>query len=121
MKVLVDTPVWIDHLHRADATLQRLLAADVVHLASPILGELAAGNLPHRRRTLTDLRMIRRLTEPSAEEVLDWVEMRSLGGKGLSWVDCLLLATAEQNRAAIYTRDRILAREAAALKVAFAS
>ncbi|HSH39227.1 MAG TPA: hypothetical protein VK993_10605 [Chthoniobacterales bacterium] len=34
---------------------------------------------PHRQGTLTAVRMLRRLTEPSAEEVLDWIEMRSLG------------------------------------------
>ena len=46
VKVMVDTPVWIDHLHRSDATLRRLLASGVVHIAGPILGELAAGSLP---------------------------------------------------------------------------
>ncbi len=120
MKVLVDTPVWIDHLQRDDVTLRRLLAAGVVYLATPILGELIAGNLPNRERTVADLRLIPRLAEARPDEVLDWIETRRLGGKGLSWVDCLLLAIAEQNGAAIYTHDRILARHAGLLKVAFA-
>lgn len=119
MKVLVDTPVWIDHLRRDDATLRRLLAAGVVYLATPILGELIAGNLPNRQRTVADLRLIPRLAEPRSDEMLDWIETRSLGGKGLSWVDCLLLAIAEQNGAAIYTHDRVLARQASFLKLAF--
>ncbi len=120
MKVLVDTPVWIDHLHRNDATLRRLLASGVVYLAGPILGELAAGSLPNRRRTLADLRLLRRFPDPSSDEVLDWLEMENLGGKGLSWIDCILLSIARRNGAAIYTRDRILARHAAALRLAFA-
>ena len=120
MKVLVDTPVWIDHLHRGDATLRRLLLADAVCMATPILGELAAGNLPDRQRTLADLRLLSRLQEPAPEQVLDWIERHRLGGKGLSWVDCLLLVTAEHNKVPIYTRDRILARFAGNLKLAFA-
>ena len=120
MKVLVDTPIWIDHLHRSDATLQRLLSSGVVYVAGPILGELAAGNLPNRRRTLGDLRLLRRFADPSSEEVLDWIEKHGLGGKSLAWIDCLLLAIAERNRAVIYTRDRILARHAATLQLAFA-
>lgn len=120
MKVLVDTPIWIDHLHRGDATLRRLLLANAVCIATPVLGELAAGNLPDRQRTLADLRLLSRLPEPSPEHVLDWIDARRLGGKGLSWVDCLLLVTAEQNKVPIYTRDRVLARCAANLKLAFA-
>ena len=119
MKVLVDTPVWIDHLHRSDANLRRLLASGVVYLAGPILGELAAGSLPNRRRTLTDLRLLRRFTDPTSDEVLDWIETQQLGGKGLSWIDCVLLVIAKKNRAVIYTRDRILARHAAALQLVF--
>jgi predicted nucleic acid-binding protein len=120
MKVLVDTPVWIDHLHRDDPALRRLLLAGVVHTATPVLGELAAGNLPNRRRTLTDLRLLPRLAEPSGDQVLEWIDVNSLGGKGLSWVDCLLLAIAEQDGAAIYTRDRVLLRHATNLALAFA-
>lgn len=60
VKVLVDTPVWIDHLHRDDAMLRRLLAAGAVYVANAILGELAAGNLPNRLRTMSDLRLMPR-------------------------------------------------------------
>jgi predicted nucleic acid-binding protein len=121
MKVLVDTPVWIDHLHRGDATLRRLLAGGVVYLAGPILGELAAGSLPNRQRTLADLRVLQRFADPASEEVLDWIERHRVSGKGLSWIDCMLLVIAGKNRAVIYTRDRILARHAAALQLAFAT
>ncbi|MGI8820451.1 MAG: PIN domain-containing protein [Chthoniobacterales bacterium] len=119
VKVLVDTPVWIDHMHRSDATLQRLLATGIVYVAGPILGELAAGSLPNRRRTLADLRLMRRFDDPTCTDVLDWLETKKLGGKGLSWIDCLLLWIARENGATIYTRDRILAREAEALALAF--
>jgi predicted nucleic acid-binding protein len=119
VKVLVDTPVWIDHLHRDDTILRQLLISGVVYLANAVIGELAAGSLPNRTRTLSDLRSMSRFADPSGDEVLDWIEKHQLGGKGLSWIDCLLLVIAEQNNAAIYTRDRILARHARAVKIAF--
>ena len=120
MKVLVDTSVWIDHLHRADVRLRRLLTIGIAYVATPVLGELAVGNLPNRRRTLADLRLMPRLTEPRGDVVLEWIETHNLGGKGLSWIDCVLLAAAAENGASIYTRDRVLSREAARLKLAFA-
>ena len=89
--------------------------------AIPVLGELAAGNLPDRQRTLADLRLLPRLADAPAEYVLEWIETNRLGGKGLSWVDCLLLATAEHNHATIYTRVRILARHAGLLNLVFAA
>ena len=96
------------------------MLADAVCIATPVLGELSAGNLPDRQRTLADLRLLSRLQEPAPAQVLDWIEIHRLGGKGLSWVDCILLVTAEQNKVPIYTRDRILARFAGNLKLAFA-
>jgi predicted nucleic acid-binding protein len=119
VKVLVDTPIWIDHLHRDDAMLRQLLITGVVYLANAILGELAAGNLPDRTRTMSDLRLMPRFNDPAGDEVLDWIEGHQLGGEGLSWIACILLVTAEQNAATIYTRDRGLARQAEALKIAF--
>ncbi|MGI9113477.1 MAG: hypothetical protein DLM52_07455 [Chthoniobacterales bacterium] len=119
VKVLVDTSVWIDHLNRADPLLQRLLLAGVVYVANPVLGEIAAGNIPERRRTMLYLHVMQRFTDPAPDDVLGWIDTQAFGGKGLTWVDCLLLVLAQQNRAVIYTRDRVLARHAAQLKVAF--
>ena len=119
-RVLVDTPVWIDHLHRADPVLRQLLLDDAVCLAAPILGELIAGNLPDRTQTIADLRLLPRVPEPDADEVFDWIELNELGGKGLSWVDCILLATAARASVSIWTRDRALEQAARRLKLAYA-
>lgn len=108
MRVLVDTPVWIDHLHCSDPELCRLLWDDAVCVVTPVLGELAAGNLPSRKRTLSDFRLLPRITVPPDDEVLDWIETQKLGGKGLSWIDCQLLVTARQHRVALWTRDKTL-------------
>jgi predicted nucleic acid-binding protein len=108
-RVLVDTPVWIDHLHRADPALRQLLLDDAVCLAGPVLGELIAGTLPHRTQTIADLRLLPRVPEPDADEVFDWMELNGLGGKGLSWV------------VSIWTRDRALEQAARRLKLAYAT
>ncbi len=112
MRILVDTSIWIDHLHRADPELQRLLHNDSVCVAGPILGELFAGNLPQRKRTVADLRLLPRLTVPPDEEVFEWIDSAKLAGKGLSWVDCQLLATARNHQTPIWTRDKALAKAA---------
>lgn len=119
MRVLVDTPVWIDHLHRSDPTLRKLLLDDAVCVAPAILGELIAGNLPQRRETIADLRLLPRLPEPAPDGVFDWIERYALGGQGLSWVDCLLLAAAEQNGVALWTRDKLLDLAARRLKLGY--
>jgi predicted nucleic acid-binding protein len=117
MSVLVDTPVWIDHFHRSDAELCRLLQDDRVCVAAPVIGELAAGTLPNRRQTLHMLRLLRCLAVPPDDDVLDWIEMAKLAGKGLSWVDCLLLATARHHRVTLWTRDKILRDSARHLRL----
>jgi predicted nucleic acid-binding protein len=121
MRVLVDTPIWIDHFHRDDPALRQLLLDDSVCVAPPVLGELIAGNLPQRKRTIADLRLLPRLPDPSPDEVFDWIDLNGLGGKGLSWVDCLLLVVAEQNSVGIWTRDRLLDQTARRLKLAYAA
>jgi predicted nucleic acid-binding protein len=121
MRVLVDTPVWIDHLHRDDPILRRLLHDDAVCVAAPVLGELIAGNLPNRKQTIADLRLLPRIAEPSADDVFEWVEANSLGGKGLSWVDCLLLASAHESGVAIWTRDKALEQTARRLALAYSA
>jgi predicted nucleic acid-binding protein len=121
MRVLVDTPIWIDHFQRDDLALRELLLHDAVCVAPPVLGELIAGNLPQREHTIADLRLLPRLPDPSPDEVFDWIDLNRLGGKGLSWVDCLLLVVAEQNGVAIWTRDRVLDQTARRLKLAYAA
>jgi hypothetical protein len=85
MRVLVDTPIWIDHFHRDDPALRQLLLDDSVCVAPPVLGELIAGNLPQRKRTIADLRLLPRLPDPSPDEVFDgsistvWAEKAYLG------------------------------------------
>ena len=115
MNVLVDTSIWIDHFQAGDNHLRTLLLDDEVVIAAPILGELIAGNLPKRSRTIADLRLLPCLATPPEVEIFTFIESNRLGGKGLSWVDCQLLAIAAEGRVKIWTRDKRLRAMAQAL------
>ena len=50
--ILVDTSIWIDHLHRSEATLSALLNDAQVCTHPLIIGELALGSLRDRQTIL---------------------------------------------------------------------
>jgi predicted nucleic acid-binding protein len=107
--ILVDTSIWIDHLHRADAELTDLLGRGAVAQHPLVIGELALGTLRDRELVLDLLLNLPRLPSASHDEVLYLVESRKLFGRGLSLVDAHLLAsTLLEPSAAIWTRDRRL-------------
>jgi predicted nucleic acid-binding protein len=107
--ILVDTSVWIDHLRTGDKTLVELLLAKQV-LGHPfIIGEIALGHLPERRRVLSSLRHLPQAIVASQDEVLDLIERERLFGFGIGYVDAhLLAATRLTEGASLWTRDKRL-------------
>jgi predicted nucleic acid-binding protein len=107
--ILVDTSVWIDHLRTGDKTLVELLLAKHV-LGHPfIIGEIALGHLPERRRVLSSLRHLPQAIVASQDEVLDLIERERLFGFGIGYVDAhLLAATRLTEGASLWTRDKRL-------------
>jgi predicted nucleic acid-binding protein len=91
MKVLVDTSVWIDHLHTAEPALNELLESDRVCLHSPVMGELVAGSMKKREVILGSLRKLDCLSDCTLDDGLAFIEKHKLAGKGLSWTDVQLL------------------------------
>lgn len=107
--ILVDTSIWIDHLHRADAALTALLDTAQVCSHPMIIGELALGSLRDRRTVLGLLRDLPTTSTATHSEVLSFVEAHGLSGTGLSLVDAHLLAgvfLSPSDR--LWTRDRRL-------------
>jgi predicted nucleic acid-binding protein len=90
--ILVDTSVWIDHLHRTDARLVALLSNSEVCTHPMVVGELALGSLRHHQTVLSLLDQLPALSVASHGEVRHLIEARALFGKGLSLVDAHLLA-----------------------------
>ena len=110
--ILVDTSVWIDHLRKADTRLVRLLLDGQVICHSFVIGELACGSLKRRTEILTLLGQLPRVAAVSDEDVLAFVDLHMLMGRGLGWVDAHLLASAHGSGHSLWTRDRRLAQAA---------
>lgn len=117
-RILVDTSVWIDHLHATEATLVRMLDDGVVAMHPMIVGELALGSIRNRRAVLDLLGGLPMIAEADHVEVLSLVDARGLFGCGLGLVDAHLLASALiAGDVRVWTRDKRLGDAAAALGV----
>ncbi|MFZ5850614.1 MAG: type II toxin-antitoxin system VapC family toxin [Actinomycetota bacterium] len=104
--ILVDTSVWIDHLHRADPQLTAALEADEVGQHPYVLEELALGSIPERPRFLVLLESLRPFPLLSHGELMALVEARQLWGRGLSAVDAHLIGSVLLAPAGrLWTRD----------------
>jgi len=112
-RLLVDTSVWIDHLHRRDDQLSAILDLGLVVIHPMVIGELALGSLRDRESVLELLTQLPMVQVAGFEEVLKLVEARELHGIGLSLVDAHLLAsTLISADVRVWTKDRRLANAA---------
>lgn len=112
--ILVDTSVWIDHLHRSDPALVGALERDEVATHPLVIEELALGSIADRATVLGLLSRLHMLPSLSHGEISLLVDARRLWGRGLSAVDAHLVGSLLISRdTVLWTRDRRL-REAAA-------
>ncbi len=111
--ILADTSVWIDHLHRHDRALERLLTAEGLLTHPLVIGEIAVGNWPDRVATLDMLRDLPVAKVAEDEEVLRIIEDFQLFGCGIGYGDAHLLASVLLTAGSrLWTRDRALRRVA---------
>src|SRR4051812_13041265 len=106
--ILVDTSVWIEHLRGGGTGLRDLLMEGMVLTHPFVIGELACGNLKHRRRILRDLSALPAVLTAMHEEVLRLIEDRKLWGQGIGWIDSHLLASALVSNCGFWTIDKQL-------------
>ena len=107
--ILVDTSVWIDHLHKHNATLAACLERNDVITHPMIIGELALGSLARRQEVLALLGNLPRSPSASDDEVIAFIEADALWSRGLSLVDAHLLAAMRlMPGARLWTRDKRL-------------
>lgn len=118
--ILVDTSVWVDHLRSGDPELVRLLEGERVMVHPFVIGELACGNLKNRQEVLKLLGDLPAASVATHDEVLTFIERRSLMGRGIGYVDVhLLAAVALSDDGRLWTRDRKLAVAVEKLDLAF--
>lgn len=107
--ILVDTSVWIDHLHATDTELVQLLESDAVGSHPLVIEELALGRIAERATLLDGLASLTAFPVLSHGEVLQLVEVQPLWGRGLNAVDAHLLGSVLITPGArLWTRDKRL-------------
>ena len=90
--ILVDTPVWVDHLRRTNEILEALLLRDAVATHPFIVGEVALGGAA--RVVIDRLRKLPETVVARDDEVLGLIERYKLIGRRLGYLDVHLLASA---------------------------
>jgi predicted nucleic acid-binding protein len=116
--ILADTSVWIDHFRSADSELQRQLGKGEIVMHSFVVGELALGPLPTRKKVLAYLDHLPQLQTARQNEVRQMIEAHSLYNSGIGLIDAHLLAAVLINPGTqLWTRDTSLRRLAKRLGV----
>lgn len=118
--ILVDTSVWIRAargLQTYAAAFDRIVDTEQA-LGHPLVyGELLIGDRGGRRTLLTEYARLAWAPPIAHREVVALVNQRGLQGRGLSWIDAHLLASALSARCRLWTADSALAAVAGELGV----
>lgn len=115
--ILVDTSVWADHLRGSEPGLVALLNEDSVLIHPFVIEELACGNLPRRKETLDLFHALPAAPVAEHREALEFIANHRLHGTGLGSVDVHLLASARLVGARVWSKDKVLCREAKRLSL----
>lgn len=119
--ILVDTSVWIDHLHSANPDLVDLLGRDEVGSHPLVIQELAMGSIQSRADLLALLGSLRAFPVLSHDELLELVAANRLWGRGLSPIDAHLLgAVLLTPGSGLWTGDKRLRAAASDLGISVA-
>lgn len=117
--ILVDTPVWIDQQRGSAPHLTELLDQDLVAMHPAVMGELACRSLADREVFLALLHGLPQIQPVGEEEVLFFIAIHRLYGRGAGYLDMHLLAAAAVNGVPFWTRDKRLAQIASDLHIAY--
>ena len=118
--IVVDTSVWIHHFRHTDVRLVSALEEEEVLVHPFVIGELACGNLHARGDVIELLSRLPQAPKATDEEVLGFIESRSLSARGIGLIDVHLLAsTVLHGSARLWTHDRPLATVAKRLRLLY--
>jgi predicted nucleic acid-binding protein len=106
--VLVDTSVWVLHLREGNAKLKMLLNESRVMCHQYIIGEIACGNTKNRTEIITLLQRLPLVTHAKHEEVMRFIEINQLKGRGLGYIDIHLATSAKLSGIPVWTFDKKL-------------
>jgi len=107
--VLIDTSVWIRFLMGREpfvGELKRLLALGEAAAHDLVHGELLIGDLGGgRKKLLDDYDKLFQAAIVPHHDVVAFVGMRNLSGRGIGWIDVHLLASSLVSRLKLWTAD----------------
>ena len=119
MNVLVDTSIWVNHFRSSNPHLEGLLDNTEVICHPLIIGELACGNLKNRKEILALLSSLPMAPEVEYDEALEFIEYGELMGKGIGFIDVMLLASSRLAARPIWTNDTKLKEAARRFNMAY--
>lgn len=119
--ILADTSVWVNHFRQDDPDLRRLLVDGQILIHPFVIGEIACGNFKSRQKTLSDLQRLPPVSLAEQEEVLGFLDQHHLFGKGISWIDAHLLASALLTNCRLWTLDAHLLAAASRLRIGYSA
>jgi predicted nucleic acid-binding protein len=119
--ILADTSIWVKHFRQDDPDLGQLLLDGQIVIHPFVIGEIACGNLRSRLKVLIDLRRLPSAMTADHEEVLGFLDQHRLFGKGITWVDAHLLASARLSGCRLWTLDQRLAAAATQLHLKYSA
>ena len=107
--ILVDTSVWIDHLHKSIPRLVEALESESVLVHPFVLGELACGSIRNRDEVLHLVAALPVCIVASDAEAIELIDRHRLMGRGIGYFDVHLLASVMLTEdAQLWTRDKRL-------------
>jgi len=106
--VLVDTSVWIEYFRKGNPLLEELLNNADVAIHPFIIGELACGTIKNREEVLNLLQTLDSSPEISLQELLHFIEINKLQGKGIGFIDVHLIASSLLSDCKLWTNDKKL-------------
>ena len=122
--VLIDTSVWLRGLAGREPFFQeisRLLEHKEALGHDLVYGELLIGDKGARHKLLKDYQVIRYVETASHEQVVQLTKGKKLHGRGVSWIDVHLLASALLQKVPLWTADFSLHILADELGVAYSA
>jgi predicted nucleic acid-binding protein len=119
--ILADTSVWVNHFRQDDPYLRQSLLDGQILMHPFVIGEIACGNLSSRQKLLSDLRRLPSVIPAEQDEVLGFLEQNQLFGKGITWVDAHLLASARLSACRLWTLDVRLSAAANRLRLGYSA
>lgn len=118
--IVVDASIWIDHLHKTEPQLEKLLMLEHALMHPHVLGEIALGSIKNRQVVLAHLLHLKVPWVAEEGHVLTLIEENQLAATGIGYTDAHLLASAILTSGSrLWTRDRKLAAQAERLGVLY--